>query len=1608
MSGRWRVPLIAAASLASLFVLLLIAAAVVVQTEWFRNFVRDKIVSSVNDATGGKAEIGSFKFDLSHLRAEVDDFVLHGTEPPEAAPLFRARRLVVNLKLFSPPKGVFNIEYLLLDTPQASLMVFPDGRTNLPAPPQKSSSSGNGLQTVVDLAVERFDLRNGNLAFANRKTDFTASGGNLRANLRYNIARPSYVGELDVSPLELRTAGNAPLNVDVRLPVTLEADRIALDGGHLSTAGSMITLSASMDHLAAPRTSAHLNAQLALDEIRRAAGLSLPLDTTRGPSRLNLDVRATADDKQISVENASLTLGQSTIKASGPLRNGRSGAMQFSAVLMLNEIGRLLRVTAQPAGTFRADGNASMDTAGNYAIKANLTGRNLAAGQGATRITGAALDSSITADPRRVEVGGLRLAALGGSVTGSGALENMQQFRFSGRLNNFDINGISKIFKPGGFGYSGSISGDVQAEGNTKDTMQLAARAALAIQPRPGGVPVSGRVNVDYSGRGDSISLAPSYLALPNTRLDLSGSIGKQIQIKLVTRNAADFRPLAAVPLAFANGGNGTLTATISGAVSAPRIAGNLNLTGFSAEGRNFTSLNSAFAASPAGASVTNATLSRGPMQAQLNASVGLRNWTPDKDKSVRADVTVRNADVADLLALGGQDGIPAQGGAVVDVHIAGTVGTPTGMADLTVTNGTLEGEHFDSLSTRVVLTANAIEIPSLQWIAGPSRLDANAAYQHPPDDLEQGTIKAHVASNQIQLAQFQSLLKDRPGLAGIVSLNADAGATIRMEHNQNDVQLTALNANFSARGLKMQGKDLGDATVTAATNGSTVQYNLASNFSGARIRIDGQSQLSQDHQTKASADIANLPIDRVLAIAGRSDLPVSGTLAINGQVSGTLNDPRGSMNLSITNGSAYQQMFNRLQATGEYSNQQIELSQLILQDGPNNIQASGSFAHPPNDLQQGQIQLRVRSNRLQLARFQAVSRFKPGLTGALELSADCTGSLRANAAPQFSMLNVNLKTEGLALNKKALGDATITAESRGQQAAISLRSNFASSDIRGDGTVSLAGDNPVDAKLTFSNVTYSGLGAWLGSAASGFDASADGQVTVSGPAARPEGLRGSLQLTKLEAHSLDTGKSGAKPRTQFEVHNQGPVVVELDRSVITVRSARITGPSSNLSLSGSAPLGDGQPINLRADGNIQMKLLESFDNRIFSSGAVTLNAAVTGTRAKPSVNGRLQLQDASFNMADVPNGISGANGTVAFTGTNAVIQNITAESGGGKITLSGLVGYGGPELNFRVQARADGIHIRYPESVTTRASAQLSLNGTTSSSLVSGTVRISEVALHSHSDVGSILNSAATPPSSPAASSGLMAGMKFDIQVLTTTGVQFRTALSQNLQADAKLTLRGTLDHPGMLGRITVSEGQLEFFGSKYNVDRGTISFFDPNQIQPILDVSLSTTVQGVDVTLSVSGPADKMTLSYHSDPPLEFKEIVALLGSGKPPTSDPVLAARETPPPQQSVAQAGASMLLGQAVASPVSGRLQRLFGVSKLKLDPQVTASSTPGATLTLEQQINNSITFTYIQNVTQSNPQSLRIEWAFNPQWSAILGRDLTGEVNVDLFYKKRFH
>src|SRR5581483_8940593 len=227
MSRRKKILIWIGAGIPGLLLVLIIASLIVVITPWFSNFVREKIVSVTEESTGGVVEIGSFQFDWMHLTARIRNFVLHGTEPKTADPLARIRLLEVRLKLFSGLKHMVDLQYVGIDQPQVDLIVFPDGKTNIPEPKvKKQPSQTSGLQTVVDLAIGKFQITNGLLEYSQQKTPFSARGENLRALLTYSALNPSYHGNLSIAPLFLEAGKNPPLNVDVNLPVTLEKDAV--------------------------------------------------------------------------------------------------------------------------------------------------------------------------------------------------------------------------------------------------------------------------------------------------------------------------------------------------------------------------------------------------------------------------------------------------------------------------------------------------------------------------------------------------------------------------------------------------------------------------------------------------------------------------------------------------------------------------------------------------------------------------------------------------------------------------------------------------------------------------------------------------------------------------------------------------------------------------------------------------------------------------------------------------------------------------------------------------------------------------------------------------------------------------------------------------------------------------------------------------------------------------------------------------------------------------------------------------------------------------------------------------------------------------------------
>ena len=66
-----------------------------------------------------------------------------------------------------------------------------------------------------------------------------------------------------------------------------------------------------------------------------------------------------------------------------------------------------------------------------------------------------------------------------------------------------------------------------------KGSKDLKAGGTFKINAEQGGVPVNGLVEVAYNQRRNSIQLGNSFLTLPSTRLDFSGTLGEQLRIRL-------------------------------------------------------------------------------------------------------------------------------------------------------------------------------------------------------------------------------------------------------------------------------------------------------------------------------------------------------------------------------------------------------------------------------------------------------------------------------------------------------------------------------------------------------------------------------------------------------------------------------------------------------------------------------------------------------------------------------------------------------------------------------------------------------------------------------------------------------------------------------------------------------------------------------------------------------------------------------------------------------------------------------------------------------------------------------------------------------------------
>ena len=754
-----------------------------------------------------------------------------------------------------------------------------------------------------------------------------------------------------------------------------------------------------------------------------------------------------------------------------------------------------------------------------------------------------------------------------------------------------------------------------------------------------------------------------------------------------------------------------------------------------------------------------------------------------------------------------------------------------------------------------------------------------------------------------------------------------------------------------------------------------------------AAIAFSATSELADYRSTPqskvaAQVSVSGMPLSALQMLAG-TDFPISGTLNLNGSVRGSQQNPNGQASFTLGSGEASGVAFKSFVGDVEIANQEVATKGLRL--ALNGAYASGSGHY---NLKQRNFEFRAEGSNFDLAHISILQRKRLAIAGAASFQASGSGTL---AEPN---LNATVALHDLSFNDERAGDLNLEASTTGSDLRLTGRSNFARADVHLQGAVHMRGLWPTQSRVTFTHLDIDPL---LHEYLQGHiteHSSVDGVIEIDGPLRNLDllALSGEIQQAAINVENI-------------KLQAAQPIRFSISHRVLDLTSLHIVGEGTDFTARGTAPLTSEGIVNMRADGSLNLRVLQGLDPNLISYGAALMELNVTGNVRRPAFGGTLRIQDAGLSLQDLPTGLSGINGTMVFNEDRLQIQSLTAHTGGGILNLEGFLTYA-HGLYFAFTASGHDMRLRYPPGVSAAADASLKFQGTPASSLLSGDVHVTKLSLNQQFDFGVYLTRLNQPPAVPKPNSPLNT-IHLDVHVVTAPQLEVALSLAK-LSGDADLHIRGTLAAPVVLGRVDINQGELTFNGTNYQVDRGDILFINPIRIEPIIDVELSARVRDYDVTLMFHGTVDKLSATYRSDPPLPSSDIIALLALGH--TRQDEL---QNMPNQPTLAAPTGSTELAAALNAAMSSRVQRLFGISRIKIDPignpEATTTATQadrGPTVTVEQQVSNRITLTYITNLAQSAQQVIEVVFQINRNVSLDGIRDQNDVLGFDVKIRQR--
>lgn len=554
--------------------------------------------------------------------------------------------------------------------------------------------------------------------------------------------------------------------------------------------------------------------------------------------------------------------------------------------------------------------------------------------------------------------------------------------------------------------------------------------------------------------------------------------------------------------------------------------------------------------------------------------------------------------------------------------------------------------------------------------------------------------------------------------------------------------------------------------------------------------------------------------------------------------------------------------------------------------------------------------------------------------------------------------------------------------------------------------TLSEVKDVDLSARIDISNTSYP------------FDASAKfqdysleklahfshGSLTASGNAVLHGAFRGATPISgtgtiqSIHARIADYPFDGAKPFGFTFDANQLKLTEE----------ASLNGPrGTKVNLAGEIGLTNTPRLDLRASGNLDLRVLTELNPSWSITGIVNFNGRVGGTTVKPNIDGLASFSNASLGYEGINTTLTNLTGDVRFSENRVTFDNLEGRVGGGAIRVrgTGLIQNNQMEgLNVRIET--EGLRFRYPTGLSSSVTGTLLVKGTSSEPILDGDLTVDRMTIRSDFE----------PFLAIFQSGGLDSGgtaldrLRLSIHIAGNRNITIQNELTDISGARIDLDIKGTLGSPSLTGHVEVNDGTLILQGKRYDITRGNIDFVDPTRIDPIVNIQAESDLRDYRVILNIAGQGNKLRVDMRSDPPLPQLELLSLMAGGK--TRQELQAAGQEAgatsiPTSEELFQGTTASVFVDLLRSRLGNRYG-LLGLDRIRIDPYVVGAGSKSAQITLS--VTKDLSVTYSQDLSSSQQRLIQVEYFLSKNLSLLGTREENNEttaLGLDIRLRKRF-